>query len=33
MILVYFHLGGCVDYVVNNQSNHQITSVIVVYIS
>ena len=30
MILVYFPSGGCVDDVVNNQTNHQITSIIVV---
>ena len=30
MILVYFPLGGCVDDVVNNQTNHQFTSIIVV---
>ena len=29
MILVYFPSGGCVDDAVNNQSNHQFTSVIV----
>ena len=28
MILVYFHSSGCVDDVVNNRTNHQITSVI-----
>ena len=31
MILVYFPSGGCVDDVVNNQTNHQFTSIIVVY--
>ena len=31
MILVYFPSGGCVDDVVNNQTNHQFTSVIVVH--
>ena len=30
MILVYFPSGGCVDDVVNNRTNHQFTSVIVV---
>ena len=29
MILVYFTSGGCVDDVVNNQTNHQFTSAIV----
>ena len=28
MILVYFPSGGCVDDVVNNQINHQFTSII-----
>ena len=28
MILVYFPSGRCVDYVVNNQRNHQFTSII-----
>ena len=28
MILVYFPSGGCVDDAVNNQSNHQFTSII-----
>ena len=31
MILVYFNSGGCVDDVVNNRTNHQFTSVIVVH--
>ena len=31
MILVYFASGGCVDAVVNNQANHQFTSVILVH--
>ena len=31
MILVYFLSGGCVDDVVNNQTNHQFTSAIVVH--
>ena len=31
MILVYFASGGCVDDVVNNRTNHQFTSVIVVH--
>ena len=31
MILVYFPSGGCVDDVVNNQTNHQFTSIIVVH--
>ena len=31
MILVYFPSGGCVDDVVNNQTNHQFTSIIVLY--
>ena len=31
MILVYFPSGECVDDVVNNQTNHQFTSVIVVH--
>ena len=32
MILVYYTLvGGCVDAVVNNRTNHQITSAIVAY--
>ena len=30
MILVYFPSGRCVDDVVNNQTNHQFTSIIVV---
>ena len=30
MILVYFPSGGCVDDVVNNQTNHQFTSIIAV---
>ena len=30
MILIYFASGACVDDVVNNRINHQITSVIVV---
>ena len=30
MILVYFASGGCVDDVVNNRTNHQFTSAIVV---
>ena len=29
MLLVYFPSGGCVDHVVNNQTNHQFTSIIV----
>ena len=29
MILVYFPLDGCVDDVVNNQTNHWFTSIIV----
>ena len=29
MILVYFLSGGCVDVVVNNQTNHQFTLIIV----
>ena len=28
MILVYFPSGGCVDDVVNNQTNHKFTSII-----
>ena len=28
MILVYYPSGGCVDDVVNNQTNHQFTSII-----
>ena len=31
MILVYFPSGGCVNDVVNNQTNHQFTSIIVVH--
>ena len=31
MILVYFPLGGCVDDVVNDQTNHLFTSMIVVH--
>ena len=31
MILVYFPLGGCADDVVNNQTNHQFASIIVVH--
>ena len=31
MILVYFPSGGCVDDVVNNQTNHRFTSTIVVH--
>ena len=31
MILVYFPSGGCVDEVVNNRTNYQFTSVIVVH--
>ena len=31
MILLYFPSGGCVDDVVNNQTNHQFTSVIVLH--
>ena len=31
MILVYFPSGGCVDGVVNNRTNHQFISVIVVH--
>ena len=30
MILVYFPSGGCVDDVVNNRENYQLTSVIVI---
>ena len=30
MILVYFPSGGCVNDVVNNRTNHQFTSVMVV---
>ena len=30
MIMVYFPSGGCVDDVVNNRTNHQFTSTIVV---
>ena len=30
MILVYFSSGGCVDHV-NNPTNHQLTSIIVVH--
>ena len=30
MILVYFTSGGCVDDVVNNWTNHQFTSAIVI---
>ena len=33
MILVYFPSGGCVNNVVNNRTNHQFTSVIVVHFS
>ena len=29
MILVYLPSGGCIDDVVNNQTNHQFTSIIV----
>ena len=28
MIPVYFPLGGCVDNVINSQTNHQLTSII-----
>ena len=28
LILVYFLSGGCVDDIVNNQTNHQFTSII-----
>ena len=31
MILFYFPSGGCVDDVVNNQTNHQFTSIIIVH--
>ena len=31
MILVHFPSGGCVDDVVNNQTNHQFTLIIVVH--
>ena len=31
MILVYFLSGGCVDDVVNHQTNHQFPSIIVVH--
>ena len=31
MILVYFPSGGCVDDIVNNRTNHQFTSAIVVH--
>ena len=31
MILVCFPSGGCVDDFVNNQTNHQFTSIIVVH--
>ena len=31
MILVYFPLGGCVNNVVNNRTNHQLTLVIIVH--
>ena len=31
MMLVYFASGGCVAGVVNNRTNHQFTSVIVVH--
>ena len=31
MILVYFPSGGCVNDFVNNQTNHQFTSAIVVH--
>ena len=33
MLMILFHvaLGGCVDDVVNNQTNHQFTSAIVVH--
>ena len=31
MIVVYFPSGGCVDDVVNNQTNYQFTSVAVVH--
>ena len=30
MILVYFSSGGCVDDVLNNQTYHQFTSIIVI---
>ena len=33
MILVYFPLGGRVDNVVNNRTNHQFTSAIVAHFS
>ena len=31
MILIYFPSGGCVDDVVNNQTIHQFTSIIVAH--
>ena len=31
MILVYYPSGGCVDDVVNNQTNHQFTSITLKY--
>ena len=31
MILVYFPSGGCVDDVVDNQTNYQLTSIITVH--
>ena len=31
MILVYYPSGGCVDDVVNNQTNNQFTSIIVLH--
>ena len=33
MILVYFPSGGCIDDVVNNRTNHQFSTVIVVHFS
>ena len=32
MVLVYFPSGGCLDDVVNNQTNHQFTSVIAIHL-
>ena len=31
MILVYFPSGGCVDDIVNDQTNNQFTSIIVIH--
>ena len=34
MLLVYFpKVGGCINYVVHNRTNHQFTSVVVAYFS